>query len=336
MKKIKITIYLAIVFIVALFFVNKDNEIYVASSDGIINLRMSQVSSENGAIGQTMEKFSDLIYERTNGRYKIKLFHNGQLGGERDAIENIKMGTLDLTVVNQAVLTNFVSDFSVLDIPYLFSGYEHADKVFLGPIGDQFKISVDNIGLKTLGIWESGFRNLTNSKKPIRSLSDVNELRIRTMENQTHQRFWRYIHTDPVPMAWSEAYTAMQQGAIDGQENPILVIDTNNVGKVNKNLAITEHAYSTVFIIMNPTLWKRLNTKDKEIFASTMKEMELYERKINRKMEKDSLEKLIYEGVKVTYPDKNEFIKESEGFIDSFNEKYGEMIKKIKETDIRG
>lgn len=327
-----IIISLALVSLLVIFMIEKDAKVYSASEDGVINLRMSQVSSEMGAIGQTMERFSKLISERTNGRYKVNLFHNGQLGGERDAIENIQMGTLDLTVVNQAVLTNFVQDFAVLDIPYIFSGYEHADRVFLGKVGRHFMSELDNVGLKAMGIWESGFRNLTNSVKPINKLEDVKQLRIRTMENQTHQKFWRYIDTDPVPMAWSEAYTAMQQGAIDGQENPILVIDTNNVGQVNKYLAITEHAYSTVFVVMNPTLWNILSDKDKEIFSETMSEMNIYERQLNRKLEIKSLDHLKQLGVVVTHPDKNEFINESEGFRDSYHEIYGTMLDRIKNS----
>jgi len=304
------------------------------SSDEVITLKMSQVSSEKGAIGQTMELFSKLIYKRTNGHYQINLYHNGQLGGERDAIENTQMGILDLTVVNQAVLTNFIKEFAVLDIPYLFSGYKHADKVFMGDVGEYFMSLVDPIGLKAIGIWESGFRNLTNSKHPINNLEDIHQLRIRTMENQTHLKFWRYMGADPVPMAWSEAYTAMQQGAIDGQENPILVIDTNNVGQVNKYLAITEHAYSTVFVVMNPNTWKKMSVEDQNIFSSTMKEMDLYERRLNREMEKNALKNLTDEGVMVTYPDKNEFIKKSKEFRDGFNNKYGTMLDKIKSADI--
>ncbi len=325
-----IIISLALVFLLSFLMISKDSEVYSASKHGVINLRMSQVSSEMGAIGKTMEKFSQLISERTHGRYKINLFHNGQLGGERDAIENIQMGTLDLTVVNQAVLANFVKEFSVLDIPYLFSGYEHADRIFLGDVGQHFMSQLDHVGLKAIGIWESGFRNLTNSVRPINQLSDVKKLRIRTMENQTHQKFWRYIDADPVPMAWSEAYTAMQQGAIDGQENPILVIDTNNVGQVNKYLAITEHAYSTVFVIMNPALWHVLSDEDKKIFTDTMSEMNIYERQLNRSLEIKSLENLKQQGVVVTHPDKQEFIDNSKGFRDSYREEYGSMLDRIK------
>lgn len=330
MKKV-ISLFV-LVLAVSVFAIYKDNQVYSPSSDGTIHLRMSQVSSENGAIGQAMERFAQLIHERTEGRYTVDTFHNGQLGGERDNIENCQMGVLDISVVNQAVLANFIPEIAVLDIPYIITGAEHADKVFLGEVGDYFLQRLDGVGLKGLTIWESGFRNLTNSRRPIEKLDDVKELRVRTMENRIHQQFWRNLGSDPVPMAWSEAYTAMQQGAIDGQENPTLVILTNNVGQVNKQLAVTEHAYSTVFIIMSPTLWKRLSDEDREIFANTIEEVGLYEREINRSMEKEALEKLKAQGVNVTYPDKNEFITASEGFRESFNDLHGEMLTKIQQA----
>ncbi|WP_439234782.1 TRAP transporter substrate-binding protein DctP [Lonepinella koalarum] len=328
MKK---AIYLLLVIVIgSIFAIHKDNQSYLQPKNGTITLRMSQVSSEKGAIGQGMEKFAQLIHERTQGRYAIQTFHNGQLGGERDGLENIQMGILDLTVVNQSVLSNFIPEISALDIPYMITGSQHADNIFLGEIGDHYLKELDKVGLKGLTIWESGFRNLTNSKKDVNTVADVKALRIRTMENKIHQEFWRTLNTDPVPMAWSEAYTAMQQGAIDGQENPILVILTNNVGLVNKHLAITEHVYSTVFIIMSPKLWDHLSDEDKQIFTTTAREVAIYERELNRSLEHDALEKLKAVGVTVTYPNKEEFIKMSEPFRNGFEVKYADMFKQIR------
>ncbi|WP_230586425.1 TRAP transporter substrate-binding protein [Gallibacterium anatis] len=328
----KIISLIVLIGILGYFAIAKDNHSYMQPNNGTITLKMSQVSSEKGAIGQSMEKFAQLIHQRTNGRYTINTFHNGQLGGERDSLENAQMGIIDLTVVNQSVLANFIPDISALDIPYMITSKEHADNIFLGNIGEHYLKELDKVGLKGISIWESGFRNLTNSKRPINNVQDVKALRIRTMENKIHQEFWRSLNADPVPMAWSEAYTAMQQGAIDGQENPILVILTNNVGLVNKQLAITEHVYSTVFIIMSPKLWSHLSEEDKKIFTDTAKEVAIYERKINRSLEEDALNELKKSGVSVTYPDKKGFIKMSESFRNSFQSKYSEVFKEIEKA----
>lgn len=300
------------------------------SVSGAIELRMSQTSASDGAIGQSMEKFAELIKEKTNGRYVIHTFHNGQLGGERDNVEACQIGNLDIAVVNQSVLGNFVPEISAIDLPYVITSYEHADKVFLGEIGNNFLARLDSVGLKGLGIWESGFRNLTNNKRDINSVEDVKGLRIRVMENKIHQDLWRTLGADPVPMAWGDAYTALQQGAIDGQENPCTVIDKNNVAEVNKKLAITEHCYSTVFIIMSPKTWNSLSDEDKEIFKEAIKEAGNYERELSRKMDKEAVANLKNKGMVVTYPDKQEFIDASQPVRDEYGKEYAVLLEKIE------
>ena len=183
--------------------------------------------------------------------------------------------------------------------------------------------------LKGLGIWESGFRNLTNSKKEINSAEDVKGLRIRVMENEIHQKLWKALGADPVPMAWSEAYTAMQQGAIDGQENPATVIDKNNVVEVNKHMAITEHVYSTVYVLMAPKTWNSLTDEDQQVIAECMEEANLAERELSRKMDAEAVSTLEEQGMKVTYPDKTELIAETQSVRDTYGADYKETLDRI-------
>ena len=246
----------------------KDSNIY--DEDGNVSLRMAQTSAADGAIGISMETFAENVKEKSEGRIEISVFHNGQLGSERDNIEACELGNLDIAVVNQSVLANFIPEIAAFDLPYVIEGTEHADKVFMGEIGQDFLKKLEKVELKGLGIWESGFRNLTNSKRDINSAEDVKGLRIRVMENEIHQKLWKALGADPVPMAWSEAYTAMQQGAIDGQENPATVIDKNNVVEVNKHMAITEHVYSTVYVLMAPKTWGSRSVWRKPIWQSVI------------------------------------------------------------------
>jgi tripartite ATP-independent transporter DctP family solute receptor len=300
------------------------------SNNEVISFRMSQASASDGAIGQSMEKFGELIKEKTNGRYTIETFHNGQLGNERDNIESVQMGNLDIAVVNQAPLSNFVADIAAVDLPYVITSFEHADKVFLGDIGNRFLSDLEPKGIIGLTIWESGFRNLTNSKREVNSVDDVQGLRIRVMENKIHQDLWKSLGADPVAMAWGDAYTALQQGAIDGQENPATVIDKNNVAEVNKNMAITEHVYSTVFIIMSPKSWSSLTPEDQVIFKEAAEEAGLFERELSREMDKEAIATLESEGVKVTYPDKQEFIDASQIVRDSYGKEFEDTLKEIE------
>lgn len=297
---------------------------------GTIELRMAQASAADGAIGLSMDAWAADINEKTEGRYKINTFHNGQLGGERDNVEACQLGNLEMAVVNQSVLTNFLPDMAAFDLPYLITSTEHADKVFLGEIGQEQLDKLETVGLKGLAIWESGFRNLTNSKKEINSAADVAGLRIRVMENKLHQDLWSALGADPVPMAWGDAYTAMQQGAIDGQENPTTVIDKNNVVEVNKNLAITEHVYSTVYILMSPKTWNSLSEEDQQIFTDTMAEASVSERELSRQMDAEAIETLESKGMVVTYPDKQGFIDATQGVRDQYGSEYADIIAKVE------
>ena len=232
-------------------------------------------------------------------------------------------------MVNQSVLANFIPEIAAFDLPYVIEGTEHADKVFMGEIGQDFLKKLEKVELKGLGIWESGFRNLTNSNRDINSAEDVKGLRIRVMENEIHQKLWKALGADPVPMAWSEAYTAMQQGAIDGQENPATVIDKNNVVEVNKHMAITEHVYSTVYVLMAPKTWESLTEEDKKLISECMEEANLAERELSRQMDKEAITTLEEQGMSVTYPDKTELIKETQSVRDTYGADYKETLDKI-------
>lgn len=293
-------------------------------------LRMSQVSAADGAIGQSMDHFAALVKERTGGRVVINTFHNAQLGAERDNVEGIQLGNLDIAVVNQSVLGNFVQEISAVDLPYVIQDYDHADKIFLGEIGQGFLAKLDGVGIKGIAIWESGFRNLTNSKRDVNTVDDVKGLRIRVMENQIHQDLWRALGADAVPMAWGDAYTAMQQGAIDGQENPTTVIDKNNVVEVNKKMAITQHCYATVFIIMSPSRWASLPAEDQKIIMECVDEAGKFERDLSRKMDTEAIETLKSKGMAVTTPDKAGFVEKSKSVREKYGKKFADTLAKME------
>ena len=301
-----------------------------SQDDGKIVIRMAQASAADGAIGLSMDNFAKDVEEKSNGRIVVHTFHNGQLGTERENIESVQMGNLDIAVVNQSVLVNFFPDIAVFDLPYTITSAEHADKVFLGEIGQSFLNKLSEVRLHGLAIWESGFRNLTNSKREVNTADDVKGLRIRVMENKIHQDLWGALGADPVPMSWSDAYTGMQQGAIDGQENPATVIDKNNVVEVNKNMAMTEHCYSTVFLVMAPKTWDRLSPEDQKLITDCMNKASLDERALSRKMDKEAITTLESKGMVVTYPDKSLFIERSKPVREFYSKDFPELAAKIE------
>ncbi|MCR5536297.1 MAG: TRAP transporter substrate-binding protein [Succinivibrio sp.] len=294
-----------------------------------IELRIAQASAGDGAIGLSLEQFAKDVAEKSKGHLVIHTFHNGQLGTERENVESVQAGDLDMAVVNQSVLVNFEPSIAVFDLPYTITSTEHADKVFLGDIGCEYLNKLEKTNLHGFAIWESGFRNLTNSVKDVNSVADVAGMRIRVMENKIHQDLWATLGADPVPMSWSDAYTGLQQGAIDGQENPATVIDKNNVVEVNKHMAMTEHCYSTVFILFSPKVWNELKPEDQKILNEAMAKASVDERVLSRKMDKEAIANLESKGMKVTYPEKSEFISKTQSVRDKYGASFKEMAEKI-------
>lgn len=302
--------------------------------NGVLTFKVAHDSAETVPVARGLAKFAELVAEKSDGKVKIEVYNNGQLGSASDYVANCQLGTLDMAVVNQSVLSSYVPDLAAVDIPYIIHGYEHADKVFEGETGNYYINEVkDRTDIYTLDIWEVGFRNLTNSKKPVESLEDVKGLRIRTMDNKVHQQFWKSIGADPVPMSWNEAYTAMQQGALDGQENPLSVILGNNVAEVNDNLALTEHVYSSIFFLMSKDAWNSLSEEQQVMIVDCAKEAGLYEREEQRRQETEALAKLEEQGMKITQPDKQKFIDATEGFRKEFGKKYQAIVDMIEAAD---
>ena len=298
------------------------------SADHLV-LRMSQASAADGAIGLSMDRFAKEVNKASGGKIEVLTFHNGQLGNERENIESVQMGNLDIAVVNQSVLVNFLPELAVFDLPYTITSTAHADRVFLGEIGQEMRKKLENVRLYGLAIWESCFRNLTNSKRDVNTVEDVAGLRIRVMENKIHQDLWISLGADAVPMSWGDAYTGMQQGAIDGQENPATVIDKNNVVEVNKHMAMTEHCYSTVFLVMSPKTLENMTDEQRKIVLECMEKANLYERELSRKMDKEAITTLESKGMVVTYPDKKGFIEKSASVRETHGARFADLAARI-------
>lgn len=298
--------------------------------NGVLTLKVAHDSAETVPVAKGLAKFAELVEERTEGKVKIEVYNNGQLGSASDYVVNTQLGTLDMGVVNQSVLSSYIEDIAAVDIPYIIESYEHADKVFGGEVGQYYADEIrDVMGSHVIDIWEVGFRELTNSQHPVNSIEDVKRLKIRTMDNPIHQEFWKSLGADPVPMSWNEAYTAMQQKAIDGQENPLSVILGNNVAEVNKELAITDHVYSSIFFLVSDDAWSALNEEQQEIVTECAKEAGKYEREEQRRQSDEALEKLKEQGMKITEPDKSEFIEMSKKFQEAYKDEYREIIDMI-------
>ena len=233
-----------------------------------INISVAQ----NSHYGVAIDTFAREVEARTNGRYKIQTFYAGALGAERESVEGVQLGTLDLTLTSTGPLPNFVPEVAILDIPFLFRDYAHARAVLDGPIGQEMLQKFPPKGMVALAWGENGFRHMTNSKRPVNVPDDLKGLKMRTMENPIHIQAYRQFGILPTPMAFTEVFTALQQGTVDGQENPLSVITAAKLDQVQKNLTLTGHVYSPAVILMNKAQWDKLSAADKQAFLDAAKE----------------------------------------------------------------
>ena len=212
-------------------------------------------TSKKGAAARV---FKDIVEAESSGAIQVNLFPSGQLGGERELIESTKLGTVQMCLVSGAI-AGYFKPAMVLDIPYLFSSAPVAWKVLDGPFGDKMAAALlKKTGLRNLAYGETGFRNFTNSKRPIKSPADMQGLKIRVMETPLYITMVKSLGAAPTPIAWPEVYTSLQQGVVDGQENPVSVILYAKFSEVQKYITLDGHAYGADFFLFNEKAFKKL------------------------------------------------------------------------------
>lgn len=247
-----------------------------------------------------MQELKERVEERTDGRVIIETFPLSQLGAERELIEGAMLGSVDMVVSTSGPIMNFVSDFAVLDLPFLFNDRESAVNILEGEIGEELFEQLRDIGIIGLSWGENGFRHVTNSIKPVETPDDLKGLSMRVQENKVFISAFKELGVTPSPMAWTEALTALQSGVVDGQENPILVIDSYKLYDANqKHMTLTGHAYSSAVFMMSEHAYNRLPEDLRQIVLEEGQKIGAYERQLVIDMEQKALARLEEQGMEV-------------------------------------
>lgn len=242
-----------------------------ASLHAQTTMKISISTAQNSHQGVAIDTFAKEVAARTGGRYKVETFYNGSLGGERESIEAVQLGTQELAFSSTGPVPNFVPDAKILDVPFLFRDKAHARAVLDGPIGQELLTKFDAKGFKALAWAENGFRHMTNSKRDVKEPADLKGLKMRTMENPVHIAAYKGLGIITTPMAFPEVFTALQQGTVDGQENPLPVIMSAKFSQVQKHLSLTGHVYSPCIFVMNKASFDKLSAADKTAFLEAAK-----------------------------------------------------------------
>ncbi|MBS3911481.1 MAG: TRAP transporter substrate-binding protein [Hydrogenophaga sp.] len=268
-----------------------------AQAQTILKIGYATSATSHYGVGSTV--FCEEMEKGTQGRFKCQQFPSSALGGEREQIEAVQLGTQDLVNTSTGPLGNFVPEVRIVDIPFLFRDYDHARKVMDGPIGQDLQKKMAAKGLINLAWTENGFRHMTNNKRPLNNAEDAAGLKMRTMENKVHMDGYKTFGILPTPMPFPELFTALQQGTVDGQENPIPVILASKFSQVQKHLSLTGHVYSPAALILSPAVWNKLSDADKAVFTAAARKGAAAQRKKVNDDEASGIAQLRAEGMQV-------------------------------------
>ncbi|MCT4331288.1 TRAP transporter substrate-binding protein [Paracoccus sp. YLB-12] len=238
----------------------------VAAPAAAQEIKIGYALAEDSHYGVAAKAFEESLKGSLGDQFTFRHFPSSGLGGEREVVEGIQLGTVEMTIVSTGTLSNFVPQVGVFDVPFLFTSLDHARKVLDGEIGQDMLAKFDDAGLHALAWGEQGFRHITNNRGAIQTPADTEGLKIRTMENPVHIEAFKALGAAPTPMAWPEVIGALQQGAIDGQENPLSVIVSAKLSEVQKYLTLDGHVYSPAVILISPALWGQLDDDQKAAF----------------------------------------------------------------------
>jgi tripartite ATP-independent transporter DctP family solute receptor len=294
-------------------------------AEAATELRFAHTLSTTDTHHRAAERFAELIAEKTGGEYDVVIHPAGALGNDPGVLQGVRLGTIDIGITGNPFFTSFAPKLNVLDLPFLFEDEAHAHRVFDGPIGEELLAELEANGMKGLAFWEIGFRNLTNSVRPIASPDDLQGLKIRTTPNPAHVRAFERLGANPTPMPFTELYLALETGTVDGQENPLYMIQANRLHEVQKHLSLTNHAYTASILVMNLSKFRQLPPEHQEAFVAAAREAAREQREMNREANLAAKESMAAAGIEIVEDVDSEAFREivADDAIEAYAETHG-------------
>jgi TRAP-type transport system periplasmic protein len=247
-----------------------------------------------------MKKFAELLASKSGGKMKANLFFNSTLGGDQAVVSSMKGGTIEMAVMNTGILASEAKEMAIFDFPFLFANEKESDAIVDGPVGKKLHALLEQKGLVGLAYWELGYRQMTNSKRALNKVEDIDGLKLRVIPNPINVAWVKALGANPTPMPFPEVYAGLEQKAIDGQENPVSVIAANKFWEVQKFMALTNHQYNPQSVVFSKKVWDGLSAFEKKIIGDSALEAALTQRKEARAAVAANLELLKKNGMTVT------------------------------------
>lgn len=270
-------------------------------------------------------QFAEEVNKKTNGQIEIQVYPNRQLGEEREIVEGLQLGTVDFVITSTGPLVSFVPEIGVVDLPFLFTSSEHAYNVLDGEIGQGILAKFESKGIIGLSFMENGWRSISANKK-IQTPKDLSGMKVRTMENKIHMDAFKALGASPIPMAWGEVYTSLQQGVIDGQENPPVILATNALWEVQKYYALTNHFYTPQMFLMSKSTTGKISESNMAIIREASKNATDFQRAKMAELDTDYLNTLRKNGMEVYDVDRSLFQEATKTVYAKYASQFGETL----------
>jgi tripartite ATP-independent transporter DctP family solute receptor len=267
-----------------------------------IQIKASHGDPESSPRHQGLLQFSKIVDEKSQGRIKVTIYPNGSLsnGNNQTMIEQLQTGTLQMATVSNLVFSNFEKKFGAISLPFLFNDRQKAYNAVDGPVGKELLDSLESKGVHGVGYWEGGFRQITNSKKAIAKPEDLQGLKIRVPEIKMYLSLYKRLGATATPMAFGELFSALDQKVVDGQENPLVTIDSAKFQEVQKHVTVWDYSWDALIVGFNKKFWDGLDDEAKKIIEAAVKDAGKVERDLVAKGDKDLIDKLTKDGMTVT------------------------------------
>ena len=295
-------------------------------------IRLGHGLDVSHSVHQAMVKADGYLNELSGGEMRIQIYPNQQLGSERECLELLQIGSLDMAKVSGAVMENFAPKLKIFGLPFLFENKEHLFKVLDGPIGKELLSEGEDFWLKGIGYYDSGSRSFYTREQPLESPKDLEGLKIRVQESASAFEMVKQLGGSPTPISWGELYTAIQQGVIDGAENNPPSFYLSRHYEVCKYYIVDEHTMIPDILLVSTHLWNRMSSQEQHWLQKAIDLSVPYQRELWIKSENESLRAVIDAGVVVSYPEKVAFQKATLPMLESFKQdpEIAELIERIQ------
>jgi tripartite ATP-independent transporter DctP family solute receptor len=298
-------------------------------------MRIALTLSDQSNEYRGLFKFKELVEKYTNGSITPEIYPSGQLGADMSAIQQLQSGVLEATGPTSAPVANVVPEFNLFDLPFLFKDQKSAESVLSGKIGQALLDKLPEKGLIGLAYWDNGFRELTNSKHPVKSVEDLKGIKLRVLQNPVHVDFWKALGTNPTPMSWDQVFNALQQHVIDGQENPLGIIYDQKVYEVQKYLTLTNHVYQPILFMASKIWYDGLTKEEQQALMKAAKEAGQYELQLNQQEQESLMNALKQKGMQIdSISDdvRKQMIQTVQPVVNQYVSKYGDLGKQFMEA----